>query len=417
MRKQLLPKRFEFTEADRDDILLSDPTKIQIDSVNNCVSLVPSLDDEYPLDAELYVVTKRTSPDSWLKWKMILVGVYHVREGTTYKTSHRVRLHNGVTHYWWNGAAWAVAGVGNWNTEAQINANIATFPFKTFGVVVNLATTDKRFTPSLQWIVAAYEGRIYFWEDILYRSLVPAIRNGVRPIAEYPIKLTASSSTISLADNPMDTSFELDSIDSVFDHEADPNHYTDLFGSYNPATKVITLTSPVAANHTAWVRFVYSVPVILVTQNIDYQELAKLPSILIENVRELGSQTVVWKEHVFDRGTNTGFQFAAPYSTTIGFDIIAVAPGGVDSYRLQEELVSYFDANPFLTSKGLDDRYRLHLISEFTDTSEPEVAGTRTLRATAEIRDVLSFHKPATGLSPTRRIRLVGDVEADINVP
>jgi hypothetical protein len=67
----------------------------------------------------------------------------------------------------------------------------------------------------------------------------------------------------------------------------------------------------------------------------------------------------------------------------------------------------------------MDEQYRLHLDSEFTDTSSPQFSGLRTGRATAVVYEILSYLKSAkTGpeVTPTKRIRLQGSVETDINV-
>lgn len=418
MRTQLLPKVFEFTESYRQFIVLSDPTKIELDSVNNVVALKADDTGRYPTDDDLYVVTRETTPGAWKKWYLLLVGVVHASVGLTTVTSHKVRLSNGVNQYYWNGAAWAVAGAGNWNTEAEVNAHIQAFAYRRFRVVVNLKTTDNRYTPALHWVKVAWEGVVYFWEDIIYRSLVRAMKN-IDSISDYPVELAASSSTIDLAANPLDSSYDIASIDSVFDHEADPDHMVDLYAGYNPVTKVITLAVPIPAGHTAWVRFVYK-PAVVVVQGVDYKSVAKVPAILIENIEEAGSTTLPWKDGVFDRASSEVVQFQEPYCTNLRFSIVVLTPGSVDSLRLNEDIVRYFDNNPLLKSTALDEEYRLQLASEFQESAEGNLTDLRRTRASGVIHNVLSYLKPALkgsdGLSPVRRIRLIGDLETDIPV-
>lgn len=418
MRTQLLPKVFEFTESYRQYIVLSDPTKIELDSANNVVKLKADDAGHFPTDDDLYVMTRETTPGAWRKWYLLLVGVVHAHVGLTTVTSHQVRLSNGVNQYYWNGAAWVVAGPTNWNTEADVNAHIQAFAFRRFRVVVNLKTTNRNYTPVLYWVKAAWEGFVYFWEDIIFRSLVRTMK-GIESISDYPIKLDASSSTIDLSANPLDSGYDITSIDSVFDHESDPDHMVDLFSSYNPGTKVITLAVPIPAGHTAWVRFVYK-PAIVVVQGVDYKSVAKVPAVLIENIEEVGSTTLPWKDGVFDRASGEVVQFQEPYCTNLRFSIVVLTPGSVDSLRLNEDIVGYFDQHPLLRSTALDEEYRLQMASEFQESAEGNLTDLRRTRASAVIHNVLSYLKPALkgsdGLSPTRRIRLIGDLETDIPV-
>jgi len=418
MRTQLLPKVFEFSESYRQYIVLSDPAKIELDSVNSVVKLKADDHDHYPTDDDIYVMTRETTPGAWKKWYLLLIGVTHVHVGLTTVTSHNVRLSNGVNQYYWSGAAWVVAGASDWNTEAEINAHIQTFAFRRFRVVVNLKTTNRDYTPTLYWVKVAWEGVVYFWEDIIYRSLVRTMKN-IDSISDYPIKLVAASSTIDLTANPLDSGYDITSIDSVFDHNTDPDHMLDLFASYNPVTKVITLTGAIPAGHVAWVRFVYK-PAIVVVQGVDYKSVAKVPAVLIENIEEVGSTTLPWKDGVFDRASSEVVQFQEPYCTNLRFSIVVLTPGSVDSLRLNEDIVRYFDTNPLLTSAALDEQYRFQMASEFQEASEGNLTDLRRTRASALIHNVLSYLKPALkssdGLSPTRRIRLIGDLETDIPV-
>lgn len=415
MKTRLLPKVFHFTESDRDFLEFSDPDKINIDSVNHWVSLVKQDDGKYPLDTELYVVSRETTPGAWWRWELMLIGAYHQHDGPTTVTAHRVRLHDGTDHRYWDGGSWAVAGAGDWNTEDEVNQNIKTFDSKTIRVVVNLQTTDTSYTPFLKWINMAWSGRIYFLEDIIYRSLVPFLR-GVEPIVDYPVALDAGTATIDLNDYPSDTPYDIVSIDSVFDHDSDPDHRTDLFSSYNPTTKIITLLGAIPGGHTAWIRFIYAPPVIVI-QSMDYAELAKVPAIVVENIRTTNIRQYIEHDGVFNKSIGEAIQFRPPLAMSLGFDILAVSPGNVNDLRLEEELEILLSSNELLTSAGMDEQYRLRMLDTFADASSAEGNNLRSARATAELMDVLSFTKPArTGVTPASRIRLIGDIEADIDL-
>jgi len=419
MRTQLLPKVFTFAEEDRGWITLSDPTKIQLDSVLNVVSLVPDDSGRYPLDTGLYVMSKATAPGAWKSWYMLLVGVLHKYVAEAAVTSHRVRLHDGTNHKFWSGTAWVTAGATDWNTEADINAHIATFPSRTLRVVVNLSTTDRRYTPQLHWVKLAWNGVIYFWEDIIYRSLVRSMKAAIRSLADFPIDMPATASTINLNSFPLDSGFDITDVDSVFNNTLDPDHLNDLKVSYNPGTKVITLSGSIAAGNRAWVRFLYK-PKVVVIQGQDYKNLAAVPTIVLEDFHEVGSRGLAFTDGVFDRATGRTVLFHPPYYTDLRFAIIGLSPTGVDALRMNEDVLSYFENNPMLVSQGLDEQYRVQILSEFEDTSDPSLSGVRTSKVTAEIKGVLSYLRPAeteaSGMSPVRRIRLVGDLETDIPV-
>ena len=49
------------------------------------------------------------------------------------RTSIGVKVKTTGDDYFWDGGAWAVAGLSDWSTEAQIRINIPTFPIVTVG--------------------------------------------------------------------------------------------------------------------------------------------------------------------------------------------------------------------------------------------------------------------------------------------
>jgi hypothetical protein len=107
-----------------------------------------------------------------------------------------------------SGGNWAVADptdATNWNTEAEINAHIETFPIlpnRQFAITMNLKTTDREVTPEVTEIRVLMEVCIDYIEDIVLRSLLPAIDGAIDPIANLahvPLLLRLLSPLISVS--------------------------------------------------------------------------------------------------------------------------------------------------------------------------------------------------------------------------
>lgn len=378
MRTRKLIKAFNFTSDRRR--LMTFHTKVRLSEESHCLELKKQLNGAYPTDNDLWAATWITYPKSLRRWNLFQVEAVHATVDGVVKTSLGFRLGDGTNQKWWNGTAW-VTDTSHWNTEAEVSTRIASFPVTTqkLQVIVNLKTTDSRYTPKVYRVKVLWESIIEFQEDLVFRSLMPLFRNNLRPIADYPIVLQATGTTIDLGTTyKLETPYNVVGIDSVFNHTDDPNHWTDLYQSWNPTTKVITLNTSVAAGKSVWVRFTWE-PEVAVTTSQSYTEIKKVPCIILQdfvlNGTERGQQ-----DEVIDPTTGVGTVLPPPVQGNFDFTAILVTDKATDQARLADEVKRFFLDNPLLNSTGLDEEFRLWMVGEYESSNVPNAADLNTGR-------------------------------------
>lgn len=369
MRTKKLIKCFDFPEDNRKRIILGPDVRLNPDT--HMVQLQEDSDGKYPTSTDLYVKTWVSSPQNVKQWLLFEVAIinWYDEDGDPI-TSDGYRLGDGTNEYWWNGGSWVIDTV-NWNTEAEVAENIPTFPVteKSIQVIVNLETSDKNYTPHLYSIRVLYASNIEFQEDIV-RSLVSSLKDNIRPITDYPVKLAADTDTIDLINEfPLKTPYNIVDADSAFDHDSDPDHLVDLLGSFNPTTQVVTLNTILTAGTTVWLQLVYR-PEVAVTTKRTYIEIGKVPALVVSDMFTVGKRQGQGDEAVVNKNTGSGTKVLAPLMLDIEFVLRCLTDTARDQHRLTDEVKRYFRQNPLLTSRGLDETYRLWLVSEF-DQQDP----------------------------------------------
>jgi len=413
MRLKKLIKTFAFKETNRSRITLG--AKIRLHPTRHRVMLKEQADGTYSTDADLYVKSWITNPASARQWLGFEAEVVHKRVDDVVVTSAKYRLGDGTAERYWTGSTWAVAGASHWNTEAEIATNIDTFPVtaQKIQVIANLKTSDGSVTPELVKAKVLYDSDIEFQEDLIYRTLVRQLRENLRPIAEYPIKLASSGATIKLSDYPLDTPYNITGIDAVFNHTDDSGHWTDIFSSYDAGTGTITLTGSVASGKTVWVRFLYE-PEVSVSTSRDFYEVGKIPAavledIVLENASELGQD-----DWVLDKAGGTGTKVFAPLRGDLSITINLTAGKGIDLERLADEMKRFFANTPTITSLGLDEEYRLWLRDEFDLGTTANLGDIHSARLRCTIVDALFWEKDSEDAYPVQQLHLTGDLAVTI---
>jgi hypothetical protein len=334
---------FDFGEAKRSEFTFSDATKVRLDPDDHRLKLKADSDGAFPLDADLNIATGVFWPRTGKVWRG-----FYAEVTTPTGTSIGYKLNNDTDDYYWDGGAWAVAGASDWNTEADIAANIVTFPPGKLAIVTNLVTTDATVTPSVEFFHVGYSAQVVFLEQWVYRTLVPKLRDNLRPPANYAIPIGATTSTIDLDSYPLDTSFHIVGIDSVYNHTDDDDHLTDLFSSYDSGTNVITLSAPIAAGKVAWINFLYE-PLVAVVASVDYTELSRLPAITIENIRITAQCEIGHKTGLVNKATGAALIYETPWQCVLKGDIVISAPRSLDEMGLSEEVMAFLNDNQTLT--------------------------------------------------------------------
>ena len=384
-----LIKEFRFEEVNRSKVILTPETRLNPD-VNRLELVVGNT-----VGVARTWVTNPKNAKQWLSFEAI---VEHDLDfggpPAPQLSSLAFRLSDGTDEFWWDGGAWVV-NTTNWNTEAEVANNIATFPIASqkLQVVIQLSTT--RDTPRIKALKVLYASDVSFQEDIIYRSLVRSLKANVRPIADYGIdpQSAAPVTTLDLKnDFPLETPYNVVGIDSVYDYDADPDRLTDLFdgGSYDTNTMVITLGTSLPAGNRALVRFVWE-PEVAVTTSQDYHEVAKLPSLVLADINLVGVTERGEDDAVVNRDSGAATKVGGPLQGDIEVVLFGLTDKGVDHHRLSDELKGYFRNHPLLNSQGVDEEFSLWLIDEYdmqnplTGSGGPDL---HTGRAQFRIRDV-----------------------------
>ena len=392
MRVKRLIKTWTFEEHQRSKLTLG--TGVRLNPGTYAVELEADDDGEYSTADDLNVATWTTNPKSlkaWLGFESVVVN--QTVDGVEV-TSFGYRLTDGANQYWWDGGAWAVSTT-QWNTESEVAANISAFPVssQTLGVVVNLKTTDKSVTPQLRELKALMSCDVEFFEDILLRSFVPAVRAGVRPIADLEID-AAAGTTIALDDYPVDTQYNLQDVDSVYNLTTDSDKLADIFSSYDSGTNTITLGAAVADGDDVLVRFTYQ-PQVAVSSSRDYDEVGKVPAIAVEGVAFLNATRRSVPEGIVNRSDSTAVTVPAPVQGNLLLTLRVDTDKMVDQLRLDDELRRFVEDTPLLTSAALDEDYSMAVVEDYTKLAGGGLNDLRRGRLQVMLYGVKSWMKDA----------------------
>lgn len=415
-------KLFTWEEGDRDRVVLGPNTRIN--PLTNRAQLGTYGVSTYPTADDLYVKSWLTNPLAVRQWQGFEATVLHKRAGDANEvvTSAGFRLSDGTNEYWWNGAAWEV-NAANWNTEAEVAANISSFPAtaRKLQAIVNLKTTDPSVTPELVEVKVLFGALLDSEiEDMVERTLVPAMRE-LRPIARVPLAKTDSNNTIRLNDYQMDSDYRFVGVDAVFNHTDDPVHTVDLYESHttrstpdDPWTDgtvdVITLNAQVQDGKTVWLRLRYE-PVVAVATSRDWYELEHVPALIIEDVAYRASK-LGGEDHVGNKADYSAKVIPAPLQGRLEISVRGVADKLIDSERLAAALDRFFGANRSLASTGLDEAYRLWLVDEQVYRGSPNAEDVHEWRKTIRIENFRVWDQGAVDGYLVKRFVITGSLDA-----
>ena len=419
MAEQLrqLIHEFEFAEENRSGVSFSNNVLIWLDGKQHLVKLRQNAATfRYTIESDtggqdIYAISEPFAPGAWRAWIGFEAVIDHDRVGgTEFDTSDGFRLHDGTDQFYWNGSAWVINAV-NWNTEAEVATNIAAFTGSTLRVVVNLRTTDPNLTPILKSLKVSWSGKIHFLEDVVYRSLVPAMRAGCRFLTDYEFA-GSGSVTVDVGAALVATAipFKVIDVDSAFNHTTDPNHLTNLASSYDAGTRILTLTGAVPANERIFLQLLVEPAIQVRGRSQDFIEVEQTPTLILRQMKPAPGVRLGTPSHVVDKVGNSAIQLPAPYRNTLRFDMMLVAPGGVDLIRFHEAVVEFFHQSPILRAVGMDRGYDLVLLDEPEESTVPHRSDARSAKGAFEIRNVLVWSRPAVAVPVVLRLVLGRDM-------
>ncbi len=401
MRLRKLIKQFEFSEDNRRQIVLG--TNVRLNPKENRLELVEGTLG-FPTGPDLFARTRVTKPATAKRWIGFEAVDKHKKVNGATVTFIGYRLGNGLVEQWWNGSAWVTASAGQWNTEAEVAANIAAFVGQSIQVIANLRTTDATQTPELYLVKLLYESDIEFEQEYIARSMLPAMREEVRPIALYPIEVGAPTSTIDL--NAIETPYNILDIDSVYNVTADPDKLAPLAATYDANTKIVTLGAP-AGPCVLLVRFVY-VPEIMIIRSQDYTELSKIPAVCIESIVQDTHLPIEPGPSVCDRfGDGAGWQLKEGFQANISFTVRFTTDKASDLDSLSDELKRFFE-NRLLRARGQDEFVRLQTFEEYSHQPSALQSELHSARLRARIFNAVFYVRDAVPVTATQRFIVAG---------
>ena len=285
----------------------------------------------------------------------------------------------------------------------SVATNIAAYPFAPIQVVINPSTSDARFTPELRRVKLLWESDIEFQEEYVARSLLPELRETLRPIAELDVKVAAGTTTIDL--NSIETPYNVESVDAVYNMTADPERRTDIFQGYVSGTKIVTFAAP-GATSVIRVRFVYA-PVVAIATDQDFTELAKVPAIVLESIDETYGFAAPTAEHVINRETGEGWQLDGAWTADINITIRWVADKTKDADRLGGAVRQFF-CDRILRARGQDEFFAVYTIEDYNHQPGSNQSSLHSGTLRARICNTVSYQKDAVQVTAVKRFVVTG---------
>lgn len=409
-------KDFTFLERDRPHVELGPGTYLNADTHMIQLENVGG----YSTDPDLYVKTKLAYPQAVKQWKGFEVFAYNKSVGSEVRTSLGYRLSDGTDEYFWNGSAWEI-NAADWNTEAEVASNISSFPVtsRKLQIVINLVTTDSTLTPEVFQIKVLYGALLDSEiEDIIFRSLVPSIRDSVTTVTRYVIVKAVTGNTIALDDYPLDSDLRVVGVDAVFNHTTDPEHDIDIYSSHTTKVEpsdpwvdgtvdVITLTEDIDVGERAWIRLLLQ-PVVAEQTSRDYYEVEHIPSLILESIAFIDPVQRNSIDHVGNRDDFSAVSIQGPEQGHLEITLAGITDKVTDSLRLNAALTRYFGQNPLITSTGLDESYKMRLVDVYTSASTADERDTRMFRKTFRIENFCIWDRASEEAYLVERLQATG---------
>lgn len=395
-------KVFRFKEQNRSKLTFSDADKIRLNPDTNRIELKVQADGRYPLDADLYVATWVTNPEA-LKG---LTG-FHAdpASGQPAGASARFRLTDGATEQYHDGGAWVAAGASDWNTEAEIAANISTFetPTQEFGVLVNLATTDKTVTPAVEGVCLMMDVDLDYLPSIVGDSLVPSLRETVRPVIDHAMVVDAGGAVVALLD--LETAYNIVTVEHAFNYSQDPDLLNDILASYDASQKVVNLNTALGKGEKLWLKIRVEPEVIVNWSNQDFFEVEKIPAVAIDRIDAAGA-IVAGTAVVRNVADGTAKVLKRPYRMSIDLDVALMAENNRPLFQMMDQALEHGHENPVLRWRAVDEEITMRVDSEVEFRPRPDLRDEHSSSYSLRLDEVNLWLGPEETIPLTQRVVL-----------
>ena len=428
---------YVFNEDIRKGITLSDPTKVRLNAeVEQLPVIQLKLEGKgFSTDDDLFVETPFLEPNAvkkWLKFEAVVVEdpeTYNVPVGT----SLGFKIKTPSDNFYYDGANWVVAGLSDWNTEAEVNDNINSFSIEAAGsrniaFIVNLKTTDATITPKVKQLKVLGIFDIELFDDLIYDGVIRKLNKDFRSSSILRISTSGSITSQDLNTVLENNGYNITGIRAVYNLTDDPGRFTNLFDSYTlgplkqdgftnePGT--VFFTSAIPGGKIVDIIFEY-VPEIFVKVGQDYHEVSVFPSIVFERIQTFKRKGFTIKdtacfgqEFIRDIPNITAVQIQSPRQSTVRFDYAIFGNKNMDITRLVDDMNAFLANNKQLQAYGLGNKYDTDIVQEVIINSNNGIGDTDTKVAsgTFDVLRVLFYDKAA------KVVPLVGAGKLNINV-
>ena len=402
-------KLITFEEKNRSKFTFSDATKIRMNPDTSVIELRKDSNGNFPTNADLFVKSQVMNPEALLKWLRFHFDPHATTQPAL--TTIQFKLNDGTTDLFFSGGSWITAGASDWNSEAIVAANIATFPVvsKKLQVITNLATTDKTVTPTVSEIAVLMDGDFDYFDSIVGDSLVPSLRDVFRPVADFALASERGGTRISLRD--IDFPYDIDTIERAYDNDNDPGHVADILSSYDATNNTVILTSSQPVGRTIWLKIRIKPRVYVNWASQDFTEVEKIPAVILQRFTATGNQ-VFGRAFVRDVNVPDAVVLENPYKINIGVDVQMLAEKNRTIIKMHDQALKHAVNNPLLRWRAVDEEITMYATIEPDFRQRPDLRDQHASTYSLVLVDVFMWLKAEQTKPLIERVNLTGDLSA-----
>jgi hypothetical protein len=319
-------------------------------------------------------------------------------------TSIRFRLNDGTSDRAYVGGTWAAAGANDWNTQAEVAANIGSFPTSSgsIAVVIGLATTDASQTPWCEYADLLMQAELEWMYSLIASSVVPELRECLRAPVDFAVDAPGGTK-VSLLD--VETPFNILSVDAVYSHLADPKHLTSILQSYDAASKSIVLSSSVARGAPLWITFTAEPEVVVNWASQDYVEVEKIPALVVDAITI--TQVQNWAQQaVKNAAASTAVVKRRPLRLTIRFEVVLLAEKTRTLLAMMSKAMRFVSDHPELRWRDLDQTVSLRATGGPSFAQRPNLSDKHEAVLSLELQNVYFWVAPDETMPLVERLNL-----------
>jgi len=364
-------KRFSLARA---DLEFSHPAAFTVDSEFGIVGMAKDATGKFPLPSiyeEFVMRTNVYSPAAIRSWLVFYpsADIPIPDPEVDQMPALDFRLSDGVGDYWWDGTAWVPNDV-NWNTGEEVAEHFSEFSADAHAIQIAVRftpDTNGHYAPVLYGLKVLGGFAHDPHDDLIYRTLVPALNEGVKPFGRLIWECESDMDTLPIG--TFELPYVIEAVDCVYVVD-DPTE-ADLFVSYDGTN--IALSEAVASGTSLMVRFRYN-PQVAVMTDVDFIEVGQTPMVYLENERVIKESRFGSRDEIYDL-VNEKFHVMPPAVVRdIQYRIVVVTDGGADQRWAIDELERFVAKTPQLRSVALDEPYDLVGITSPVIMNSPNAA-------------------------------------------